>query len=37
MGFGANGRFDFTRELKEILRKKVFRNNGGFGCIKEKR
>jgi len=26
MGFGANGGFDFTRELKEILRKKI-----GFG------
>ena len=23
MGFGANGGFDFTRELKEILRKKI--------------
>ena len=26
MGFGANSGFDFTRELKEILRKKI-----GFG------
>ena len=26
MGFGANGGFDFTKELKEMLRKKM-----GFG------
>ena len=33
MRFGANGGFDFTKELKEMLRKKKgFRANGGFGC-----
>ena len=38
MGFGANGGFDFTKELKEISRKKKeFRPNGGFGCTKEKK
>ena len=32
MRFGANGGFDFTKELKEILRKKRgFGANGGFG------
>ena len=38
MGFGANGGFDFTKKLKEMLRKKKgFRANGGFGCTKEKK
>ena len=38
MGFGANGGFDFTKELKEILRKKKgFGANGRFGGTKEKR
>ena len=38
MGFGADGGFDFTKELKEILRKKKgFGANGGFSCTKEKR
>ena len=38
MGFGANGGFDFTKKLKEMLRKKKgFGANGGFGCTKEKR
>ena len=38
MGFRANGGFDFTKELKKILRKKKgFRANGGFGCTKEKK
>ena len=38
MGFGANGGFDFTKELKEMLRKKMrFGVNGGFGCTQEKR
>ena len=38
MGFRANGGFDFTKELKEILRKKRgFGANGGFGYTKEKR
>ena len=38
MRFGANGGFDFTKELKEMLRKKRgFGANGGFGCTKEKR
>ena len=33
IGFGANGGFDFTKELKEMLRKKMrFGANGGFGC-----
>ena len=31
MGFGANNEFEFTRELKEMLGKKVwFRANSGF-------
>ena len=31
MGFGANGGFDFTKELKEMLKKKMgFGVNGGF-------
>jgi len=35
MGFGANGRFYFTKELKEIFRKKKgFGANVGFGCTK---
>ena len=38
MGFGANGGFDFIKELKEMLKKKKgFGANGGFGCTKEKR
>ena len=37
-GFGANGGFDFTKELKEIFRKKKgFGANVGFGCTKKKR
>ena len=37
MGLGANGGFDFTKELKEILRKKRgFGANGGFGYTKER-
>ena len=36
MGFGANGGFDFTKELKEMLRKKMgFGANGGFDFIQE--
>ena len=31
MGSGANSGFDFTKELKEMLRKKMgFGANGGF-------
>ena len=38
IGFGANGGFDFTKELKEMLRKKKgFGANGGFDGTKEKR
>ena len=39
MGFGANGGFDFTKELKEMLRKKMgFGANGGFEkCQKDKK
>ena len=38
MGFGANGGYDFTKELKEMLRKKKgFGANGGFGCTNENR
>ena len=38
MGFGANDGFDFTKKLKEMLRKKKrFRANGGFGWSKKKR
>ena len=36
MGFGANGGFDFTKKLKEMLRKKMgFGANGGFDFIQE--
>ena len=34
MGFGANGGFDFIKELKEMLRKKEFGANGGFDRTK---
>ena len=39
MGLGANGGFDFTKELKEMLRKKMgFGANGGFEkCQKDKK
>ena len=38
IGLEANGGFDFSEKLKEMLRKKKgFRANGGFGCTKEKR
>ena len=37
MGFGANGGFDFTKELKEMLRKKMrFGANGGFASQKKR-
>ena len=36
MGFGANGGFDYTKELKEE-KNKGFGAKGGFGCTKEKR
>ena len=37
MGFGGNGGFDFTKELKEMLRKKMgFGANGGFALQKKK-
>ena len=37
MEFGTTGGFDFTQELKEMLRKKMgFAANGGFGCTQEK-
>ena len=33
MGFGANSGFDFSKKLKEMLRRKMgFGANGGFGC-----
>jgi len=33
LGFGANGGFDFSKKLKEMLRRKMgFGANGGFGC-----
>ena len=36
MGFGANGGFDFTKELKKMLRKKMgFGANGGFALQKK--
>ena len=36
MGSGANSGFDFTKELKEMLRKKMgFGANGGFDFIQE--
>ena len=31
MGFGANGGFDFIKELKEMLRK-----NMGFGVLRKR-
>ena len=38
MGFGANGGFDFTKELKEMLRKKMeFGANGGFALQKKRK
>ena len=37
MGFGANGGFDFIKELKEMLRKnKGFGANGGFALQRKK-
>ena len=34
----SNSGYDFTKKLKEMLRKrKGFGANGGFGCTKEKR
>ena len=37
MGFTANGGFDFTKELKEMLRKKMgFGANGGFALQKKR-
>ena len=37
MGFRANGGFDFTKELKEMLRKKRgFRANGGFALQRKR-
>ena len=36
MGFGTNGGFGFTKELKEMLRKKMgFGANGGFALQKK--
>jgi len=33
LGFGANGGFDFSKKLKEMLRRKMgFGATGGFGC-----
>ena len=38
IGFGANGGFDFTKELKEMLRKKMgFGANGGFALQKKRK
>ena len=38
MGFAANGGFDFTKELKEMLRKKMgFGANGGFALQKKRK
>ena len=37
MGFGANGGFDFTKELKNMLRKKMgFGANGGFALQRKR-
>ena len=37
MEFAANGGFDFTKELKKMLRKKMgFGANGGFALQKKK-
>ena len=37
MGFGTNGGFDFTKRLKEMLRKKMgFGANGGFALQKKR-
>ena len=37
MGFRANGGFDFTEELKEMLRKKMgFGANSGFALQKKR-
>ena len=37
MGFAANGGFDFTKELKEMLRKKMGCGaNGGFALQKKR-
>ena len=38
MGLRANGGFDFTKELKEMLRKKMgFGANGGFALQKKRK
>ena len=38
MGFGANGGFDFTKELKEKLRKNMgFGTNGGFALQRKRK
>ena len=38
MGLGANGGFDFTKKLKEMLRKKMgFGANGGFALQKKRK
>ena len=37
MAFGANGGFDFTKELKEMLRKMMgFGANGGFALQRKR-
>ena len=37
MGFGANGGFDFTKELKNMLRKNMgFGANGGFALQRKR-
>ena len=37
MGFGANGGFDLTKKLKEMLRRNMgFGANGGFALQKKR-